>query len=115
SSPQFERLWRAHVKRRFGWLQVLAQTAFIWAIATMLVIALFIRRRRRDRARMAQLREAEIPDSPAYWMGEDAVGREVSPPPDDNSVPGEPGPPDAGAGTLDERRSDDDGKPSPGW
>ena len=79
SSPQFERLWRAHVKRRFGWLQVLAQTAFIWVIATILVVALFIKRRRRDRARMAQLRDAEIPDSPAYWLGEEAIGRDVSP------------------------------------
>ncbi|HSJ30614.1 MAG TPA: hypothetical protein VK933_04215 [Longimicrobiales bacterium] len=68
SSPQFERLWRAHVKRRFGWLQVLAQTAFIWVIATMLVVALFIIRRRRDRRRLDQLRATELPDSPAYWM-----------------------------------------------
>ena len=68
SSPQFERLWRAHVKRRFGWLQVLAQTAFIWVIAALLVLALFIIRRRRDRRRMAELRESEPPDSPAYWL-----------------------------------------------
>ena len=71
SSPQFERLWRAHVKRRFGWLQVLAQTAFIWVIATMLVLALFIIRRRRDRRRLDQLRATEPPDSPAYWMEND--------------------------------------------
>lgn len=68
SSPQFERLWRAHVKRRFGWLQILAQTAFIWLIATLLVLALFIVRRRRDRRRMQQLRAAELPDEPAYWL-----------------------------------------------
>ncbi|MGH7447425.1 MAG: peptidase MA family metallohydrolase, partial [Longimicrobiales bacterium] len=60
SSPQFERLWRAHVKRRFGWLQMLAQTAFIWVIAAILVIALFVIRRRRDRRRLEELRAAEF-------------------------------------------------------
>lgn len=68
STPQFERLWRAHVKRRFGWLQMLAQTAFIWAIAALFVIALFVIRRRRDRARLERLRASEPPDSPAYWL-----------------------------------------------
>src|SRR5690606_7307167 len=68
STPQFERLWRAHVKRRFGWLQILAQTLFIWIIATLLVLVLFIVRRRRDRSRMEQLRAAEVPDEPAYWL-----------------------------------------------
>jgi hypothetical protein len=67
SSPQFERLWRAHVKRRFGWLQILAQTAFIWLVATLLVLALFIIRRRRDRRRLEELRRNEPPDLPAYW------------------------------------------------
>lgn len=68
SSPQFERLWRAHVKRRFGWLQVLAQTAFIWVIAALFVLVFFIIRRRRDRRRMEELRATEPPDSPAYWL-----------------------------------------------
>lgn len=68
SSPQFERLWRNHVKRRFGWLQILAQTAFIWLVAALFVLALFIIRRRRDRHRMEELRATEPPDSPAYWL-----------------------------------------------
>jgi hypothetical protein len=68
STPQFERLWRSHVKRRYGWVQVIAQTAFIWVIATILVLALFIIRRRRDRRRMDELRATEPPDSPAYWL-----------------------------------------------
>lgn len=68
SSPQFERLWRSHVKRRFGWFQVLAQTAFIWVIAALLVVALFIIRRRRNRTRLDELRATEPPDLPAYWL-----------------------------------------------
>ncbi|HEX2167945.1 MAG TPA: hypothetical protein VHG09_11995, partial [Longimicrobiales bacterium] len=87
SSPQFERLWRAHVKRRFGWLQVLAQTAFIWVIAALLVLALFIIRRRRDRARLEELRASEPPDLPAYWMDAEAepelrIEQEGDPPPE---------------------------------
>jgi hypothetical protein len=73
SSPQFERLWRTHVKRRFGWLQVLAQTAFMWVIAAVFVVAFFIIRRRRDRLRMERLRAAEIPDTPAYWLETDPL------------------------------------------
>ncbi|HEX6308778.1 MAG TPA: hypothetical protein VFZ69_11355 [Longimicrobiales bacterium] len=68
STPQFERLWRAHVKRRFGWLQILTQTMFIWVMAALLVLALFIIRRRRDHRRLQQLRASEPPDEPAYWL-----------------------------------------------
>jgi hypothetical protein len=68
SSPQFERLWRQHVKRRYGWLQLVVQSLFIWIIITLLVLVLFVIRRRRDRGRLQRLREAELPDQPAYWL-----------------------------------------------
>lgn len=67
STPQFERLWRQHVRRRYGWLQVAAQGAFAWGILTIAVTALFVVRRRRDRRRLERLREEELPDEPAYW------------------------------------------------
>ena len=72
---QFERLWRRHVKRTYGWTQIIAQSAFIWAIITGLVIVLIILRRRRDRVRLQRLRDSEPPDEPAYWdeSPEDAV------------------------------------------
>jgi hypothetical protein len=82
ASPQFERLWREHVKRRYGWVQVIAQTAFIWTVLTLLVLALFIIRRRRDRRRLQALRETELPDTPAWWL---------DPPPDQSGAgPGSP-------------------------
>lgn len=94
SSPQFERLWRAHVRRSYGWLQVLAQTMFVWLIITVLVIVLFVVRRRRDRRRMEQLLATEPPDEPAYWdpsqewpddeAPDDAAGRDTAP--GDNDV-----------------------------
>jgi hypothetical protein len=68
ASPQFERLWRRHVKRSYGWLQLAVQSLFIWLVITMLVLVLFLIRRRRDRTRLVMLRENEPPDQPAYWL-----------------------------------------------
>jgi hypothetical protein len=68
SSAQLERLWRSHVRRSYGWLQIAVETLFIWLFLALLVIALFVVRRRRDRGRLARLREAEPPDEPAWWM-----------------------------------------------
>jgi hypothetical protein len=67
SSPQFERQWRQHVRRQFGWLQFIADTTFIWLVLTLAVLVLFAIRRRRDRRKLAVLRENELPDEPAYW------------------------------------------------
>jgi hypothetical protein len=67
SSPQFERLWRAHVRRSYGWMQVIAQSMFIWLVITLVVMVFFVIRRRRDRRRLALLQETEPPDEPAYW------------------------------------------------
>jgi hypothetical protein len=70
STPQFERLWRAHVRRHYGWVQIIAQSIFVWSVLTLLVLLLFIIRRRRDRGRMQLLRQNELPDEPAYWQVE---------------------------------------------
>jgi hypothetical protein len=81
ASPQFERLWRAHVRRRYGWLQIIAQSMFVWTALTALVLVLFIIRRRRDRRRLDQLSRQEPPDLPAYWMD----------PPEDETTTGSEG------------------------
>jgi hypothetical protein len=89
ASPQFERLWRRHVKRNYGWVQLIVQSLFIWIVITLLVLVLFLIRRRRDRTRLAVLRETEPPDQPAYWLEQpeqrDAVAGE--PRDDDNNSP----------------------------
>jgi hypothetical protein len=87
SSPQFERLWRAHVRRHYGWLQIAAQTLFIWVLLSVLVLALFVIRRRRDRARMAQLRLNELPDQPAYWVDDPEPDQTTSQEPGSSSEP----------------------------
>ncbi len=78
---QFEEDWRAHVKRSYGWTVLLGQSAFFWLVLAVALVAFWIIRRRRDRAKMAKLRATEPPDDPAYW--ETAAGR-----------PGETGPGD---------------------
>src|SRR5690606_18494365 len=66
--PQFEEVWREHVRRRFGWLVFLSHSVVFWGFATLVLLALFGIRRRRDRARLAYLRATEPPDDPAYWL-----------------------------------------------
>lgn len=64
---QLERYWGQSVRRRYGWLLFFAQTSVAWALLTMLALALFVIRRRRDRGKLARLRESELPDDPAWW------------------------------------------------
>jgi hypothetical protein len=64
---QFEEDWRAHVKRSYGWTVLLGQSAFFWLVLAVALVALWIIRRRRDRAKMAKLRATEPPDDPAFW------------------------------------------------
>lgn len=82
SSPQFERLWIDYAKRTYGWLQVAAQTLFVWSILSIVVIVLFVIRRRRNRRRMTALREDELPDEPAYWLDDPPPGTPPDAPPD---------------------------------
>jgi hypothetical protein len=98
STPQFERLWLKHVRRHYGWLLFAAQGAVVWSFFTVLAIVLIFMRRRRDRRRLAELRRNEMPDSPAYWMGEepapDEDARATDPPSgsdDPNADPDRPG------------------------
>lgn len=72
---QFEHDWLKEVERRYGWGLILTQSFLLWLPFLALVLILTIRRRRRMLARLEALRADEIPDSPAYWLGED-VGTE---------------------------------------
>jgi len=71
SPGQLEEYWGRAVRRRYGWLLFFAQTAVIWLILGVMVIALYVIRRRRDRRKLALLRETEPPDDPAYWLESD--------------------------------------------
>ncbi|HET7228868.1 MAG TPA: hypothetical protein VFJ16_02570 [Longimicrobium sp.] len=55
TAGQLEEEWRSDVKTRYGWLAMLSNVALIWLAATVLVLAAWIPRRRRNRQRMAQM------------------------------------------------------------
>jgi len=98
---QFEREWRDEVRRRYGWALLLSDTLVFWLLMTPVLLVLVLVRRRRDRERLARLRETEPPDTPAYWLGvpPDSVGEgppaapPASPPP--VQPDGEGAPPDS--------------------
>jgi hypothetical protein len=73
---QLERQWSRSVRRRYGWTVFFSQAIVIWAIVAMLVIGLFVIRKRRDRSKLARLRADELPDVPAWWTPDTAAGEE---------------------------------------
>jgi hypothetical protein len=98
SSATFEQLWTKHVREQYGWLLFVAQGVVASLIMTVVVVVLIFMRRRRDRRRLAELKRNEVPDSPAYWLGEDLVEPEPR---------AEGGAPDAGGdepGRVDDDR-----------
>lgn len=56
---QFEEEWARGVRRRYGWLLLGAQAGVFWVFAAGLLLVLFAIRRRRDRARLEELRKEE--------------------------------------------------------
>ena len=52
---QLEDEWRADVRTRYGWLAMLSNVALIWLAATLLVLAAWIPRRRRNRLKLARM------------------------------------------------------------
>ena len=65
---QLESDWRKWVKRRYGWLIVLSDSALFWAVLVTALAAMFLVRRRYRREQMARLRAGEPPDVPSFWM-----------------------------------------------
>ncbi len=55
SLDQFEDLWRKQLKKRYGWVMFISSFSIFWSIVAGLTLALWARRRRRDRVRRAAL------------------------------------------------------------
>jgi hypothetical protein len=68
---QFESDWIREIKARYGWALLLTHSLILWIPLAGLVILLTMQKRRRMRQRLEELRANEIPDSPAYWLGEE--------------------------------------------
>ncbi len=56
---QFERRWRSTVMDRYGWLYLLSRAALFWFLITGFVLAVGVRRLRRDRRRLEEMRRLE--------------------------------------------------------
>lgn len=72
SPSQFEREWRAMVRRRYGWLLAISQVGVFWGAFAILVILLGSLRRKRNRDRLEELRREEYMLPPATGDGVDA-------------------------------------------
>ena len=55
SLDQFEERWRRELRGRYGWLLVATSFSAFWSVVAVVLLALWARRRRRDRARRAAL------------------------------------------------------------
>ncbi|HKJ92306.1 MAG TPA: hypothetical protein VJ957_04015, partial [Longimicrobiales bacterium] len=65
---QFEKDWVHDVRTRYAWPLFLAHSIVFWAFGAVLVLVLFMLRKRRDRAKLEQMRATEPPDEPAFWL-----------------------------------------------
>ncbi len=52
---QFETLWRDDLRKRYGWLLLITSLSAFWGFVALLLVALWTRRRRRDRLRREAL------------------------------------------------------------
>lgn len=52
---ELEKEWRASVRARYGWLQMIGSLGFIWFVAMVLALAAYLPKRRRNRARVRQM------------------------------------------------------------
>jgi hypothetical protein len=74
---QFEHDWLRQVESRYGWALLFTHSFLAWIPLAGLVVILTIRRRRRLKVRLEALRADELPDEPAYWLGEETRGEEM--------------------------------------
>lgn len=65
TADQFEQRWREGVLDRYGWLYLLSRTAVVWLTLSVLIVALGIARVRRDRRRLAEMKERESREAAA--------------------------------------------------
>jgi hypothetical protein len=56
-----ERDWQADVKRRYLWWPIVTSGTGLWMILSVLAVVAFVRRRRRQRERLAQMELEELP------------------------------------------------------
>jgi hypothetical protein len=74
---RFERVWRDHVRERYGWLLMLTQVTAFWAVLTAVLLILGYWKIRRNRRKLAELKAREISGPPAATAGPGGDGEDV--------------------------------------
>jgi hypothetical protein len=101
TQSQFEEIWRARTRRRYGGLALVADLSIAAALTVFIVLPFYVIRRRRDRLRMAALVRADVEAerretasaieallrSIATSLPRPATDGPQSPPPDESSRP----------------------------
>ena len=81
TTSQFEEDWKRHIKKRYGWLFVLARSTVFWMVLALVLLVMVRVRQGRNREHLARLRAGELPDDPAFWTDDpDGGGSGDSPP-----------------------------------
>jgi len=57
---QFETLWRKDLRKRYGWLLLVTSLSLFWGFVALILVALWTRRRHRDRLRREALDEGWV-------------------------------------------------------
>jgi len=101
---QFEEIWRARTRRRYGGLALAADLSIAAAVTLFIVMPFYVIRRRRDRLRMAALvRADEEADRRERESVIEALLRSISPPMTSAGEPPPAPPPDESAGPAREQ------------
>jgi hypothetical protein len=85
TEDDFEKRWKRSLVDRYGWLYLLSRAGAFWLGVTVLVLFVSVRRARRDRERLAALREeekraaAQAPTEASWWVEIDEQRPPVSP------------------------------------
>jgi hypothetical protein len=59
TSGEFEEEWKGMVRRRYGWPLLLSQAGVFWLAVAIFLVGITLLRRRRDRAKLAEMRAEE--------------------------------------------------------
>ena len=74
TTAQFEEDWKKHIKKRYGWLFVLARSTVFWMVLALVLLVMVRVRQGRNREQLARLRAGELPDDPAFWTDDPDEG-----------------------------------------
>lgn len=84
TQAQFEERWRSRTRRQYGALAIVADLSLVAAILMTIVVPLYMARRRRDKRRLAAMRDAEAAADRAAQLSAIAalLGETPAAPPD---------------------------------